>query len=52
MTQNEIEEELLKAGAVFEVIEEDELIEKTAEDLSNGEAVDGFKEEWNLDQEL
>jgi carbamoyltransferase len=42
-TQDEIEEELLKAGAVFEVIEENELIEKTVENLSSGEAIGWFQ---------
>ena len=41
--QDEIEEELLKAGAVFEVIEENELIEKTVENLSSGEAIGWFQ---------
>ena len=42
-TQDEIEEELLKAGAVFEVINENELIEKTVENLSSGEAIGWFQ---------
>ncbi len=42
-TQDEIEEELLKAGAVFELIEENELIEKTVENLSSGEAIGWFQ---------
>ena len=42
-SQDEIEEELLKAGAVFEVIEENELIEKTVENLSSGEAIGWFQ---------
>ena len=41
--QEQIEEELNKLGAIFSSINEDELIEKTAEDLSKGEAVGWFQ---------
>jgi carbamoyltransferase len=41
--QNEIEEELNKIGAKFSILSELELIEKTAEDLSLGEAVGWFQ---------
>ena len=41
--QSEIENELLKIGAIFEVVKEDELLEKTAKDLSNGEAIGWFQ---------
>ena len=41
--QNEIEEELNKIGAIFNVINEDELLDKTAKDLSNGEAIGWFQ---------
>ena len=42
-SQEQIEEELNKLGAIFSSINEDELIEKTAEDLSKGEAVGWFQ---------
>ena len=42
-TQNEIENNLTNAGAVFETLEEDDLITKTADDLSNGKAVGWFQ---------
>ncbi len=42
-SQDEIEEELVKAGATFDSISEDELISKTAEDLTNGEAIGWFQ---------
>ena len=42
-SQDEIEKELVKAGAIFNSINEDELINKTAEDLTNGEAVGWFQ---------
>ena len=41
--QSEIENELLKIGAIFEVVKEEELLEKTAKDLSNGEAIGWFQ---------
>tara|TARA_B100000965_G_scaffold401579_1_gene425749 strand:+ start:588 stop:2423 length:1836 start_codon:yes stop_codon:yes gene_type:complete len=41
--QSEIENELLKIGAIFEVVKEDELFEKTAKDLSNGEVIGWFQ---------
>ena len=41
--QNEIEEELNKIGAKFSILSELELIEKTATDLSSGEAVGWFQ---------
>ena len=42
-TQKEIEDELLKNGAKFDVLNEEELIEKTASDLSMGEAIGWFQ---------
>ena len=42
-SQNEIEDELKNIGAKFSVIEEDKLINKTAEDLSNEMAVGWFQ---------
>ena len=47
-TQKEIEDELIKIGAKFEILEDEVLIEKTASDLSLSEAEDGFKVEWSL----
>ncbi len=41
--QNEIEEELKNVGAKFSVIDEDELIDKTANDLSNEMAIGWFQ---------
>jgi carbamoyltransferase len=41
--QKEIEDELTKAGAVFESTEEENLINKTAEDLANGQAIGWFQ---------
>ena len=42
-TQNEIEKDLTEAGAVFESIDEENLIVKTADDLANGHAVGWFQ---------
>tara|TARA_Y100000590_G_C15729377_1_gene1016409 strand:- start:137 stop:1972 length:1836 start_codon:yes stop_codon:yes gene_type:complete len=42
-TQLQIENELKKAGANFKVLNEDDIIEKTAEDISNGNAVGWFQ---------
>ena len=42
-TQNEIENDLTKAGAVFESFEEDILINKTANDLVDGQAIGWFQ---------
>ena len=42
-TQKEIENELTKAGAIFTSVDEDNLINKTAEDLANGNAVGWFQ---------
>ena len=41
--QSEIEEDLKKLGANFKVLEEDELINITAEDISNGSAIGWFQ---------
>ena len=41
--QNEIENELKNIGAKFSVLDEDKLIDKTAEDISNGMAVGWFQ---------
>jgi len=41
--QKEIEKELKNAGANFNVLDEDELINKTAEDISRGNAVGWFQ---------
>ena len=42
-TQKEIETELVKLGAVFELINEDDLINITAENLAKGDAVGWFQ---------
>ena len=42
-SQKEIEDELLKKGAKFNVLNEEELINKTASDLSLGEAIGWFQ---------
>ena len=42
-SQEEIEKDLTKAGAVFEFIEEENLISKTADDLANGQAIGWFQ---------
>ena len=42
-SQDEIEIKLKEAGAKFDVMKEDELIDKTAEDLSKGKAVGWFQ---------
>jgi carbamoyltransferase len=42
-SQKEIEDELTKAGGVFEFTEEENLINKTAEDLANGQAIGWFQ---------
>ena len=42
-TQKEIEQQLEDAGAKFETLSEDELIEKTSHDLSLGEAIGWFQ---------
>tara|TARA_B100001142_G_scaffold168651_1_gene168365 strand:+ start:100 stop:1938 length:1839 start_codon:yes stop_codon:yes gene_type:complete len=42
-SQKKIEEELTKVGAIFETIEEENLINKTAEALANGEAIGWFQ---------
>ena len=42
-SQREIEENLNEAGANYKIFEQDELIEITAKDLSNGEAVGWFQ---------
>ena len=42
-SQKEIEVELINAGAVFEVMSEENLIQMTAENLSNGQAIGWFQ---------
>ena len=42
-TQKNIENQLLEIGAKFETLNEDDLLKKTAEDLSNGEAIGWFQ---------
>ena len=42
-TQSEIEKELKTIGAKFDILSEDNLINKTAEDLSNGNAIGWFQ---------
>ena len=42
-TQKEIEHELKKVGANFSVLEENNLIEKTAEDIAKGKAIGWFQ---------
>ena len=51
-TQEEIEKELKSIGAHYEIFDYDQLIDKTAQFLSEEKLSDGFKEEWNLVQEL
>ena len=42
-TQKKIEEHLVKIGAIFETLEEENLLDKTASDLSSGEAIGWFQ---------
>ena len=42
-TQKEIEEQLEKVGAKFQTLNEEELIEKTANDISKGEVIGWFQ---------
>ena len=42
-SQQEIEEQLDKAGAKYEIIKDEELLDKTATDLSNEEAIGWFQ---------
>ena len=42
-SQKEIEEQLDKAGAKYEIIKDEELLDKTATDLSNEEAIGWFQ---------
>ena len=42
-TQKEIEEELSKLGANYEVIDEEKIIDKTSENLANGNAIGWFQ---------
>jgi carbamoyltransferase len=42
-SQKEIEEQLDKVGAKYEVLSEDELIDKTANDIANGKAIGWFQ---------
>ncbi|MDB9811452.1 carbamoyltransferase [Candidatus Pelagibacter sp.] len=42
-TQKEIEAELIKNGAKFEILSDDEIIDKTSSDLSLGEAIGWFQ---------
>ena len=42
-SQNEIENELNKLGAIFKTLDEDNLIEKTAEDLTSENAIGWFQ---------
>ena len=42
-SQEIIEKELRKNGAKFDVLPEEEVINKTAEDLSNGQAIGWFQ---------
>jgi len=42
-TQKQIEEHLVKIGAIFETLEEEYLLDKTASDLSSGEAIGWFQ---------
>jgi carbamoyltransferase len=50
--QEEIEKELKAAGANFETLKYDELIDKLLIFYQMKKLLDGFKVEWNLDQEL
>ena len=51
-SDDEIEQELNNLNAKFQILNENEIIEKTSESLKNGDAVGWFKEEWSLVQEL
>jgi carbamoyltransferase len=42
-SQKEIEQDLVKCGAIFEVLDDLKLIEKTSEDLSNGDVIGWFQ---------
>ncbi len=42
-TQKEIESQLTNAGAVFETIEENDLLSRTSNDLANGQAIGWFQ---------
>ena len=42
-SQNKIEQELEKLGAKFSVLDENDLIEKTAEEISKGKAIGWFQ---------
>ncbi len=42
-TQKQIEEELTKNGAIYEILDEENLISKAAENLSSGEAIGWFQ---------
>ena len=42
-SQKEIEEDLKKVGAVFQSVDEETLINKTADDLANGQAIGWFQ---------
>ena len=42
-TQKEIEKALTEAGAAYETIEEENLLNKTADDLANGQAIGWFQ---------
>jgi carbamoyltransferase len=42
-TQEEIEEQLKKAGAKYEILSEDDLLDKTSTDLSLGDAIGWFQ---------
>ena len=49
--QGQIEKELNSIGAIFETLDYDQLIDRTADYLSKEKAIGWFQEEWNLAQE-
>ena len=48
-SQEEIEEQLNQAGAKYEILSDEELIDKTATDLSEEKAIGWFQGRMNLD---
>ena len=49
--ENKIIQKTLEDCANFELLNEKQLIENTAESLKEGKLILGFKGGWNLDQE-
>ena len=51
-SQGQIEDELTKLGANFEVLDEDKIIDKTSDKLNDGNAIGWFQGRMEFDQEL